>query len=301
MSKLLIAHSDHFTARAIQATLREMQHSTRQARDGLEAIDQALDDPPALIILGVDLPGLNGLDAARALRALTPTQRIPILFITADATETTAVRQAGLPMVDWLQAPLDLAYLREHVTKLIGQLPPLPIGRATDHERDLAIISDPLTGLYARPYMLHRLAYEAARAARYKYEIACALFGIRNFEEWVKRRGPIGADRLLVELANLLRRNTRVVDLVGRVAEDEFLILAPHTDEVGAQAMARRMLNAIQTQALPTDDPAWRVEVCAGIAATAGSSLADNLALLARAEAALDRARTEPETPIAIG
>ncbi|HZQ06632.1 MAG TPA: response regulator, partial [Anaerolineae bacterium] len=166
MKKFLIAHPDHFTQRAIEVTLRDLHHNTAVAHDGLDAIDQALDDPPDAIILGTNLPGLNGVDVARAFRALSTTKQIPILFITSDAADTAEVKQAGLSLIDWVQLPLDLTRVRDQVTRLIDTSAVSAAGQSFNLDRALSAISDPLTGLYARHYMLHRLAYEAARATR---------------------------------------------------------------------------------------------------------------------------------------
>src|SRR5919199_6438354 len=107
-AKFLIAHPDQATARAVQTALRERNYETRLANDGLDAIDQALDDPPDAIVLGTNLPGLKGLDVARALRALKPTQRIPILFLTRDPEDTASVARVSLPLVDWMSIPVEL-------------------------------------------------------------------------------------------------------------------------------------------------------------------------------------------------
>lgn len=299
-AKFLVAHPDHFTVRALQVALRDLRFNAREARDGLLAIDQALDEPPDAMILGVGLPGLSGLDTARALRALTPTRMIPILFITMDKGETASVQQSGLSRVDWLEAPFDLAQFGDHVQKLISAAAVMPIGRATDMERDLSAISDPLTGLYSRHYMLHRLAYESARAARYRHMIACVLLGVNQFDELLGVGGQMGADRVLVGIANLLRRRSRVVDLVGRTDTDEFLILAPHTDMEGARALAQRMRQAIEEHAFDLDGEATKLKLCVGIAVSDGTSLTDNLSLFARAESALDRARSEPAQRIQV-
>ncbi len=301
MKKFLVAHPDHFTQRAIEVTLRDLHFGTRQARDGLDAIDQALDDPPDVIVLGTGLPGLNGLDVARAFRALSNTQQIPILFITNDAEDTAEVIGAALPIVDWVQAPLDLTRLRDHIARLLN-LPAANPGRAvSETDRNLSAISDPLTGLYARHYMLHRLAYEGARATRYEHEITTVLLAVCDVEQIMKKYGQAAADRAIISTANLLRRSLRVVDLVGRTAVDEFLIIAPHTDLPGATALAKRVQTQLQSAVVEVNGEQFQVLVRVGVAVSENASLADNLALFARAEAALNRARQDAEQTIVFG
>lgn len=298
--KFLVVHPDHFTQRALEITLRDLHHTTVIAPDGLEAIDAALDAPPDGILLGTTLPGLGGLDVARALRALAPTRGIPILLITNDGADSETVRQAALPRVDWLQMPLDLAQVRERLVTLVERSRAVPTVTPGDPPRDDAPITDPLTGLYARQYMLHRLAYESARAARYSYALAVILIGIDSMPAITTQFGVGAADHMLSLVAGMVRRSVRMVDLVGRSGAAEFLVIAPHTDETGARAIAGRLYELVQKAAFNMGSATVQLQGCVGAAISPAANLADNLALFGRAEAALARARAENTEQIAI-
>ncbi len=85
MKKFLIAHFDHFTRRALETAIRDLGYASEIIQDGLDVVDRTLDDPPDAILLGLTLPGVNGLDIARTLRTLQTTRHIPILFVTDNA------------------------------------------------------------------------------------------------------------------------------------------------------------------------------------------------------------------------
>lgn len=300
-ARFLIAHPDAITTRALEIALREEHHTLRLAREGLDAIDRALDYKPDAIILGLGLPGLNGLEVARALRALEPTRQIPILFVAHDAHEAAAVERAGLPLVDCVVGPIDLARFREHSGQLLRASIPSPQSRSVDPDRPLAAISDSLTGLYARHYLLHRLSYEAARASRYSIALSCILFGIDHYKELVETLGRSRGDYLLAEIANLFRRTARASDVIGRATEDEFLMIAPHTDKAGALNCAVRLRKFAREQRFDLPAKYLPLPISIGYASAPGPSLADNLALLGRAEAALLRAKMESDGKIAAG
>jgi two-component system, cell cycle response regulator len=300
-ARFLIAHPDTTTTRELESMLRDGHHTLRVSHAGLDAIDRALDDKPDAIILGVSLPGLDGLEVARALRSLEPTRHIPILFLAHDAQEAAAVERAGLPLVDCLVGPLGPERWRDQSAKLLrGRLPP-PEPRAVEPDRPLAAITDPLTGMYMRHYLLHRLVYEAARAARYSTAIACILFGVHRYAELVQDLGSAKGDHLLVEIANLFRRAGRGSDVIGRVGDDEFLVIAPHTDKAGAQNLAMRLPKALSEHSFDLPGRYLPLHLVAGYASAPGPSLADNLALFGRAEAALLRARAEKGEQVAAG
>ena len=317
-AKFLIAHPDPSTTRALELALDDGHHVLRVAHAGLDAIDRALDEKPDAIILGVGLPGLDGLEVARALRALEPTRQIPILFIAHGAQEAAAVERAGLFLVDCIVGPLDPERLREQSAKMLRAHLPPPESRAVltsapepafgvrvmdsvEPDRPLAAITDPVTGLYMRHYLLHRLAYEAARAARYSTPLSCVLFGVDPYTALVQDLGRVSGDHLLVEIANFFRRSGRASDVIGRVGEDEFLAIAPHTDKAGARNLATRLPKRIGEYSFDLPTKYLPLNISAGYASATGPSLADNLALLGRAEAALLRARTENGEKVAAG
>jgi diguanylate cyclase (GGDEF)-like protein len=300
-AKFLIAHPDQTTTRALESVLREEHHGLRVAHAGLDAIDRALDDKPDAIVLGVGLAGLDGLEVARALRALEPTRQIPILFITRDAQEAAIVERAELPLVDCVVGPLDHAHLKEQSVKLLHAHLPAPDLRSTEPDRPLAAITDSLTGLYLRHYLLHRLAYEAARAARYATPLSCILFGVDQYKALVEEEGRTRGNHLLVEIANFFRRSGRAADVIGRAGEDEFLAIAPHTDKVGARILAMRMPRQMSDYDFDLPAKYLPIHISVGYASAMGPSLADNLALLGRAESALLRARTESGEKVAAG
>ncbi len=294
-AKFLIAHPDTFALHALEVALRDAHYNVRVAHEGLDAIDRALDEKPDGIILGFELPGLGGMDVARALRALEPTRNIPILFIADNADQAAVVNRAGLPMVNCMLGPVDLVHVQEQASKLLRGRTPSAEPRVIEPDQHLAGISDPLTGLYARHYLLHRLAYEAARSARYQSSLACILFGIDRFKNLVEEAGRASADRVLIETANIFRRSARVTDIIGRAGEDEFLMIAPHTDVKGANHSAARLQRLICEHHYALPAKYGQLALSVGLAAATGPSLADNLALLGRAEGALIRARDGSE------
>ncbi len=300
MSRFLLAHPDASVLREVERALSDQHHDLRSAKDGLDAIDRALDEKPDAVILGVDLHGLSGLDAARALRALEPTKRIPILFIAENARQALAVNRSGLSLVNCVIGPLDAAQLQEQAERLLHARPQPANHHPANGDEHLHSIIDPVTGLYARHYLLHRLAYEAARSARYHVPLSCILFGVNDFEALVEGLGKARGDRLLIEIAGVFRHSARVSDIVGRAGEDEFLMITPHTDEGGARVSAERLQRLVGEMKADLPPPHSRVSFSCGIAGAPGSSLADNLALLGRAEGALLIAR-EGQEKIVVG
>jgi len=144
--------------------------------------------------------------------------------------------------------------------------------------------TDPLTGIANERTVLRVLELELARAGRQGGEVTLALFDIDDFRSANERDGRDVGDDILRRVASVLAESVRLVDTVGRIGGDEFVLVAPGS--AGA-TVARRVQEGIA--ALPV--VAGRVvSVSAGVARfpTDGS---DAQALIDAASAALQRAK----------
>ncbi len=289
--KFLIASSNNYTVRAIEIALKEEKHTTIVARDGLEAVDLTLDHAPNAIFIGVDLPGLEGLDVARSLRALDPTEHMPIVFLAENAAEAKKVRDAKLSLTEILTAPYDLADVKARAAASLRSAD--RIAELKQHATDPMIfaITDPLTRLYNRRYLLHRLAYEAARSVRYGSPLAVMLINVDNLADINHTHGILYGDMVLVEVSRLVKKLVRVSDVVGRCDTADFMILMPETEMDGARLLGDRILQSVSAFHFVQEKLDLHVTVSIGVGCGAGADLTENLALIGRAEAALDRAK----------
>jgi diguanylate cyclase (GGDEF)-like protein len=163
--------------------------------------------------------------------------------------------------------------------------------------------TDPLTGLPNRREAERVLArgFEAARRGE---ELSVVLFDLDRFKRVNDDFGHAAGDEVLREMANLLRRHTRGMDLAARFGGEEFLAVLPGSGVAAATAYAERIRAAFAT----TDLACGPVTASAGVAHYSGGFLSSEL-LLAAADRALYAAKdggrdrvsvwTEPATPAA--
>ena len=163
--------------------------------------------------------------------------------------------------------------------------------RLTDSHRDLRqaferigelAIRDELTGVYNRRYLMEALAREQSRAERLGTPFAVCLIDIDRFKSINDGYGHATGDKVLKEFSRLVPPELRAVDVHGRFGGEEFLVILPGTDMVGAQACAERVRAKTEGAAFP-DVP--RVTITIGVAVYGGKEPVS--ALLARADKAL--------------
>lgn len=106
---------------ALEAVLSSLQCRLVYARSGSEALAHLLREEFALILLDVQMPGMDGYETARLVRARQKTQHVPIIFLTAHDHDSIAIKRAyDLGAVDFLSKPLDVDVLRAKAQAFIA-------------------------------------------------------------------------------------------------------------------------------------------------------------------------------------
>ncbi len=85
------------------------------AADGLEALSRALEEPPALVLLDLMLPKVDGYEVARRLKGDPRTRSIPIIAITALARSADRDRALDAGCDDYVDKPFDLDALEQKI------------------------------------------------------------------------------------------------------------------------------------------------------------------------------------------
>lgn len=145
---------------------------------------------------------------------------------------------------------------------------------------------DALTGARARKAILERLVLEVAEARRYSHPIAIVLLDVDGFGTLNAERGLAVGDAVLREVGLRLRMRMRAADALGRLGNDSFLAILPHTDERGAAGFANALLRRITDRPIATDAGEVRLAVSIGVALMRpGMELSDEQLLVAADEA----------------
>ena len=101
---------------ALEVVLEPLGHALVRAASSDEAIARLLEDEYAAVVLDVQMPGIDGLDTARRIRADPRIRHVPILFMTASGPDDRRVAAAyALGAVDYLYKPFEPAALRSKV------------------------------------------------------------------------------------------------------------------------------------------------------------------------------------------
>jgi diguanylate cyclase (GGDEF)-like protein len=140
-----------------------------------------------------------------------------------------------------------------------------------ERNRQLEVLAtrDPLTGLFNRRYMEHRLEEELARLKRYGTPYSVVLVDVDHFKAVNDTLGHAAGDHVLVQVASSLKNNVRAVDLVARFGGEEFIVLLPNTDGEPAELTANRLRRKVASLTTPLLEDLERkaITVSAGVSA----------------------------------
>ncbi|RJQ48103.1 MAG: diguanylate cyclase [Nitrospiraceae bacterium] len=106
-------------------------------------------------------------------------------------------------------------------------------------------ITDPLTGIYNRRYLNHRLSEEITRYNRYKHSFSFMMLDLDKFKEYNDTFGHISGDKLIKALATIMEKSLRNVDIAARFGGDEFVAIFPQTTKEDAIHITNRLKEKI--------------------------------------------------------
>jgi len=112
-------------------------------------------------------------------------------------------------------------------------------------------LEDQLTGLYNRRFMQGFLEKQLAISERTGQPLAFVMFDLDHFKEVNDVYGHLAGDELLKAVATIVQENIRRQDLAVRFGGDEFLLLLPATDRLGAAELAEKLRTVISNTTFP--------------------------------------------------
>ncbi len=153
--------------------------------------------------------------------------------------------------------------------------------------------TDPLTTCFNRRALMEKLEQEMDRAARYATMLTGMMIDIDNFKQINDTHGHLVGDRVLKQLANLLKREQRSVDIVARYGGEEFVVLLPETTNAESRNFAERILRRVATHDFGEAGHPVRVTISVGIASYPDERVTDGDSLLRLADSHLYRAKSD--------
>jgi len=290
--KILAAEDNPVFQSMLKSILIRWGYQVVVAKDGDEAL-RALqaDDAPRLAILDWMMPGIDGVDVCRRVRAVGREPYIYILLLTARTDSEDLVEGMDSGADDYLTKPFKAPELRarlragQRILELQEQL--LAAREALRQEAT----HDSLTGLFNRHAILGVMQLELERASREQRPLSVLMADLDHFKQINDRYGHLAGDAVLREGASRMRLCIRRYDALGRYGGEEFLIVLPGCSVEGALAQAERVRAAMAEMPFQIGEQSIAVTCSIGVACRLPGVPADMDGLIREADLGLYAAK----------
>ncbi len=220
----------------------------------------------------------------QGLSILSDLGGVPAIIITGQGDEDTAVRALKDGASDYLVKDSSGMYLhllptvvRETIIK--QRLRKEKESAEKEREklfrdlekahRELKALSriDSLTKLSNRRDIKYKIDYEISRFERSSETFSIILGDIDRFKEIYSKLGGLGADNIIIQVAESIVKECRKVDTVGRWGTEAFMIIVPETHLAGAARLAENLRKAFEYKVFLVEDESIKISMSFGVVA----------------------------------
>ena len=201
------------------------------------------------VLLDQDTAGCNCLDLINSISSKMDEMPTPVIVLFGAIDIAFVVQAMKNGAQDCLlKTEVGAKTLHEAISQAVIAAELMRSSKIKQDEYKRLAVTDDLTGLYSRRYLLEHLQQEQHRASRYKIPFCLMLVDLDHFKRVNDQYGHLAGDRVLKSFSNLLRKCTRQSDIVCRYGGEEFLIVLTNTLLNAAKVVAERIRMSTKTQ-----------------------------------------------------
>jgi diguanylate cyclase (GGDEF)-like protein len=252
--KILLVEDSATLRFAMRNYIIDAGHEPLLARSGEEALQLIENTPVDMIIMDVEMPGLNGFETTRLIREWLAGHWIPIIFVTGlneDENYREGIEAGG---DDYLIKPVSFMIIKakihamERIAEMRDQLNQL------NAELEALSQLDSLTQIYNRRTFNELAQQQWAQAKRHQQPISALMIDVDHFKLFNDHYGHPAGDVCLKKVTQAIKSCLhRTSDILGRYGGEEFIVLLPETDAKGAMRVAQAINEALEQLQLRHD------------------------------------------------
>jgi len=280
LSRVMVVDDDPAICAVLTNFLNDHGVDCVTASDGPRAMELFMQHQPRLIISDWEMPGFDGLELCRRVRAHNDGHHVHFIMLTMHAEEADLSRAFDAGVDDFLAKPFDSAAMMARLraglraVALYDEISQRHQGSrqlneqltSLNHRLEKLAITDDLTGLYNRRQAMHRLEEHWTMCDRHHRPMSVISIDVDHFKQINDVNGHNVGDLVLQGVAEMLRQCVRNTDTVCRIGGEEFLVVLPCQTLQEAEVCAERCRQTIEAKEFGCEGQTVHATISAGVA-----------------------------------
>jgi two-component system cell cycle response regulator len=256
--RIFVVDDNHLNVRLLTDILQDENYTVFSLDNGLPVLEMAKKLMPDVILLDIMMPGIDGFEVCKLLKSDEDVRDIPVIMVTAKTEGYDIKKALEYGAFDYIKKPVDEVEVIARVQSA------LRLKEYQDRLKQLAM-KDGLTNLYNHSLLVELFEKELSKQERNHGDIAFVMLDIDYFKKVNDTYGHDAGNRILKQMALILKNSVRKSDIVARYGGEEFSIILPEIDKQNAFLICDRIREYIEAYDFDIGDKCIKVTVSMGI------------------------------------
>ena len=255
----ILVVDDEITIREVLAELLTTLGKVELVESGEEALQKLKSSQPDLVLLDVNMPGMDGYEVCRRLKGDPVTESIPVIFLTA--LDTNESEELGLEVgaTDFIRKPFSPRIVLARVSNVLKL-------QAAIRQLEQMVNTDSLTGAFSHRHFFSMGHKELGRSKRYEHAVSLLMIDFDHFKSVNDNYGHSCGDEALIQAVEAMHGKLRTEDTLARVGGEEFAVILPHTGIADAIKVAERLRRVVSEMLVESSGQQLHVTISVGVA-----------------------------------
>lgn len=264
--RILVVDDDSQLSALVNKALSMQEYQVMVASSGEEALSKMDKWFPHLVLLDINMTGIDGLETLKNLRRFP--EYVSTIFVSGQSKPQDIIYGLDSGADDYVTKPLDIGELLARVRCQL-RIKDLndDLKRANKKLQNLVDIDD-LTGLFNMRSLYNKLDNEMDRARRYKRSLCVLMMDMDHFKRVNDQNDHLFGSFVLSQVGQIIQENIRKIDFAARYGGDEFLIVLTEISIEGAVLFAERLRKKIADFLFKSENYSIHLTASIGLAVT---------------------------------